>query len=1195
MSTLRFHLLGAFEIQYGGLALPTPPTLKSQSLLAYLICHRDRPQRRDKLVGLFWAGRPERKARRSLATALWHIRRRCLPGDEFLLSDVHAAQFNPQADLWLDVDEFTALAARADVDSLQSAVTLYRGDFLDGFYDDWVINERYRLQNCYLDTLARLMRLYETAVRPQQSLQTALTLLQHDPLREDAHRAAIRAYAQLGRRSDALRQFDQCRQLLAEELGVEPSPETAALRRAILDGKLVPVSSEQYSVSSEQYSVSSVQSPSLPISHLPLTEREAALAELAAAWAEARRGNGRLLFVQGEAGIGKSRLLAEFSAAVRQSGGQVLSGACYEFERRLPYQPLADALRPALARLCPAGRAALPGWLRAELRRLLPGWEPDAPPPPTTHPDTLFHAVARFLAQLGQAAPVLLLLDDLHWANEATLALLHYLARHGRTAPLLILCAHRETAPPPLADLRQSLARARLAQTVTLARLSAAGVRALVRRLLPQTETAGPLADFLFTETEGNPFFLAEMLKSLEENGVLTRQDGRWRADLARLAAVPLPGSVKTAVARRLGRLSPEARKLAGVAAVLGRACQYELLRAVWPADEEAMLAGLDDLLRAHLLQEEDEWDYAFTHHKIQEAIYDDLPRHRRLHWHAQAGRALLAQEDAQPAQLAHHLAQGAKLDKSLALPAAEALCRAGEQAAAQFAYADALAYFRQALALEPETAARRKILLAREAVYHAQGAREAQARDLEELAALPAAGAEMGNEIRLRHARFAEVTADFETAVSLIQQILAAGTPIQRARAHILQGDVARKQGDYAAAVAAIQRALPLVAGQPAIHAQARLSLGTAYLGLKQFEAAAREHQRGRDIYRRLGDRRGEAYALNNLAAVFLEQGRAEEAAPVFAEARAAFREIGDRRGEGLASANLGMIGMRQGDYETARRELEYAGEIFVAVGDESSAAHLWLVLGMASSKQMALAAARRFTQQALAAAARLNARNTLAQGLNNLGYVAALSGRFREAEDFYRQSLAVKEEIGDEAGACTTLLNLAQAYRGLGEAEEALARGRAALEIACRLERGADTAGSLCEIGFALLDLARAAEATAVFTEALPLAGEKRAYALAGLAAAALAQGEAATAVAHVAPILPALADAGLDAPEMFAIFEIGCRALAAAGKVDEARKWRETAVSLLEAYAANVEDEALRRAFLQDVPVHRRLREA
>ena len=209
--------------------LPLPATLKSQSLLAYLIVNRQRPHTRNHLAGLFWGDRPERNARRSLATALWQIRR-CLPGDDFILADATDVRFTPHGPFWLDAAEFERLVQARDlpaqVSVLQHAVELYRGDFLDGFYDDWVLGERYRLESLYGDALARLMTAQEALGAHAAVLAVAQRLLAQDPLREDAHRAAMRAYCRLGQRHAALAQFGRCEQVLAAELEIAPMAET---------------------------------------------------------------------------------------------------------------------------------------------------------------------------------------------------------------------------------------------------------------------------------------------------------------------------------------------------------------------------------------------------------------------------------------------------------------------------------------------------------------------------------------------------------------------------------------------------------------------------------------------------------------------------------------------------------------------------------------------------------------------------------------------------------------------------------------------------------------------------------------------------------------------------------------------------------------------------------------------------------
>ena len=236
MPTLELFMFGTLDIRFDGQPVPKPPTLNSQSLLAYLVLHRDQPQPRERLAGMFWGDRPERKARRSLTTALWHIQR-CLPAQRYLLTDPHAVQFDPHADLWLDVDELKSRATDDRLARLESAAALYRGDFLEGFYDDWIINERYRLETQFLGVLARLMVGQEAAGEHEAALSTAQRLLALDPFREDAHRVAMRALCRLGQRNTALEQYRRCQEIIQLELGADPMVETSELYHTILDGR----------------------------------------------------------------------------------------------------------------------------------------------------------------------------------------------------------------------------------------------------------------------------------------------------------------------------------------------------------------------------------------------------------------------------------------------------------------------------------------------------------------------------------------------------------------------------------------------------------------------------------------------------------------------------------------------------------------------------------------------------------------------------------------------------------------------------------------------------------------------------------------------------------------------------------------------------------------------------------------------
>lgn len=438
-----------------------PATLKGQSLLAYLITHRGRPHTRDHLAELFWGDRPQHNARRSLTTALWQIRR-CLPGEEFLLTSAADVQFNSQSEFWLDVAVFERLAqassrasrlSAGQISALEQAAALYRGDFLDGFYDDWVLAERYRLESLYHDALAQLVAALEALGEHEASLAAALRLLEHDPLREDAHRAVMRAYCRLGKRNAALEHYARCQQVLAQELGVGPADETVALRGAIVTGQLAAIPSAAHRMLPDMVPArrKAAHHPFDAAGQAPLVGREQELAILAEAWQAALAGGCSLLLVGGEAGVGKTRLVQEFGEQLRWQGAEVLLGRCYEFERLLAYQPFAEVFRALAPGPAAAAVASLPEWVCVQAARLAPEIVASAAElAPAAGPGTpgeagsqerLFEAVAVFLSQLARQQPLLLVLEDLHWATDSSLQLLHY--RRGSPG-----CGHADGGLP---------------------------------------------------------------------------------------------------------------------------------------------------------------------------------------------------------------------------------------------------------------------------------------------------------------------------------------------------------------------------------------------------------------------------------------------------------------------------------------------------------------------------------------------------------------------------------------------------------------------------------------------------------------------------------------------------------------------------------------------------------------------------
>ena len=716
--TLGIHLLGQMELALGETPLPLPATARSRSLLAYLVTCRERPHPRERLADLFWPDRPRDKALRSLSTALWHIRRVLPPGDH-ILADAQTMRFNPHSDYWLDtahfeekVHKYTSIQTR--LLELREAVELYRGDFLEGFYDDWCLEERYRLEGLYLGALERLVADHEALDQPEDALRYAGLLLARDPLREDVHRTAIRLHARLGNRAEAVRQAHWCRAVLRAELGIEPATETVTLCDELLGSAWRREPGEE---APAQRGPPPRSLLALVLERPPFVGREAEWEALLAHWEQAKSGQGHLALVSGEAGIGKSRLVEELSQYVQQRGGWTAYSRCYEYEHALLHGPLTDLLRAVLSATGARILESLPPWQMAELARLTPEVGERLPSLPLTPPQVggekrrgadqqqarLFDALTRFLLDLARQNHLLLVLEDLHWANDSTLAWLHYLARRLPQASILLVATYRGEEVDPnhtLHRLALQLERSGLAARLELARLPQ---EALGHWMVGAGDE---LVARIHRQTEGNPLFTLETLRALFEEGQVQLVGGRW-VEEATPVPLPIPASVRQVVQVRLERLSPPAREATAVAAVIGHAFDFDVLEQTWGRGEEATLEALDELLRRRLVREgsgPSDRDYEFDHHLVREVIYRGLHYRRRRRLHRLAGEALERLYAGQPGvagELAHHFQRAHETEKALAW-----LVEAGEEARQGYAPQEALGYFRRALTLlDPDRA----------------------------------------------------------------------------------------------------------------------------------------------------------------------------------------------------------------------------------------------------------------------------------------------------------------------------------------------------------------------------------------------------------------------------------------------------------------------------------------------------------
>src|SRR5262245_42195471 len=612
MGRLILTLLGGFRARLDPVTPLALPTRKTQALLAYLALPPGSAQPRDKLASLLWGNAVETTARTNLRQTLYALRKSLRDADpQPLTVDGETVTLGASA-VTIDVREFEQRAAEATPTALGEAAALYQGDFLEGFavqeepFDDWLLGHRERLREMALRSLAALLAHQRAAGSIDSAVQTALRLLELDPLQEPIHRALMGLYVETGRRGSALRQYQSCVAALQRELRTEPEADTKALYQEILrrntrttDRPSAPIRAETARPLPPeiQFEPPSAWEP-------PLVGRQRDLAHLMGALDAAWAGRGRVVVLLGEAGTGKSRLAAELRAAARRRRGRVLVGRCYESERILPFAPWVDALRNGHA---VEEREILdtlePGW-RDELRRLLPELSTDGQPtaaPPSREaagrsggdPRYPFEAITELLKRLTGRQPIVVVLEDIHWADEMSVRLLAFVGRRLQQVPLLVMATIREEELADISVLRQSLdeldASGKLLQ-LPVAALSRPDTAALVQALAPPglpSQLVMHLAQDVWRVSDGNPFVAVEVLHAL--------RDGHTVSSARRL---PLPARVTELVQHRLERLSDRGRRVVAVAAVIGRQFDFALVQRAADMTERQAAETVEELVR---------------------------------------------------------------------------------------------------------------------------------------------------------------------------------------------------------------------------------------------------------------------------------------------------------------------------------------------------------------------------------------------------------------------------------------------------------------------------------------------------------------------------------------------------------------------------------------------------------------------
>lgn len=774
MGQLQLAVFGSPEIFHEGKRL-TFALRKAQALLLYLAVEGGMHSR-GKLASFLWPDSEPHDGRTALRNALALLRRLLAHPDsvpplpDHLLTQRDLIGLDLQASLTLDqttvlhvyqqAQMFATASPEAQRTSfivdLQQAISLIRGPFLDGFwlgeeapFDEWLRQQQQQWEVRLQLLFDRLSSLQDAAGEAEQAKLTLTRWLGLDPLQEEASRRLMRVHMTLGDPGAALQTYVACRTRLAEELQVKPSPETVAL-------------AERVRAAMTQHSSPSVAHPAaLPggnqPSHeviSPLVGRSSAFSQLVSHYQQARQGYPQSVVVEGEIGIGKTRLATEFAAWAKAQGAEVLIGHAMETGGRLPYQSLIEAIRSRLEE--ENARSDLPEdlWL-AELSRLLPELRvhyPDLPIPAEEDLGDrlyLFEAVAHLLDAWEQRGPLILLLDDAQWLDRASINLMHYLARHWKkqNTRVLVLATIRTGEVTISPYYSEALANARSGREISYSQIAlqtlnqmetlqlvdaiideqekdtgSDGKKVNCAPLAVEQETPAMqerpqviLARFLFAQTEGHPLYLMEIIKLLVDRQWLTPKrapDGVRRFELTMEMAEAfmqeqtqrelLPFSVRAMILARLTKLTPPARHLVMAAAVLGNRATATFLWQLTDLKDLAGIEALEEALRSGLLRETETrrslpGSYHFSHEVERDVIYTELGEARRYLLHRRT-LEILTHRGAKAAELAYHAREAGEIEAAYLYN-----IQAGDEALTVFAVEEAIAQYEQARRLLQE------------------------------------------------------------------------------------------------------------------------------------------------------------------------------------------------------------------------------------------------------------------------------------------------------------------------------------------------------------------------------------------------------------------------------------------------------------------------------------------------------------
>jgi DNA-binding SARP family transcriptional activator/tetratricopeptide (TPR) repeat protein len=1092
---LEVALFGHVHLSFGGKPFEFSAPRKTLPILAYLLVHRQAAISREFLAFLMWPDAQEEVARNSLRrnlTLFKQILPPAAPAQSWILATNELVRWNPEAPFALDVAEFDRLCGEPE--TLAQAVELYGGDLLEDLYDDWVYPERERLRAAYLTALKGLVRHHRSEREFGRAIGYGQRLLAADPLREDVAREIAATRYQAGDRAGALAGIDEFVKRLRADLGIDAMPETQTLRESILRGAPARVPpGELFHTRDERRPASAGE--------LPFAGRDAPLERAAFLWDQTARGAGGIAFVGGEAGIGKTRFVAELALRAEEQGGRILIGATTGPEA-YPYQAFCEALRGAIPLLASANLERV--WLGV-LASVIPelGARVDVEPVPALRPDEertrLFEAFTRAFRAIARARPLLLVLEDMHWCETASAELLGFVANRIAAERIAIVATYRSeeiVRSHPLRPVRRALQTHGASLTIELPRLDRAAIDRIVSRIAENGSLAAQSdAGELYARSLGNPLFLGELIREGSERTASAPAAGGVGA---------LPATIESTIAARLARLADDARRVAGVCAVVGDTFDFEIVGEVTGWESSVVLDALDELVERHVIREttrRERGAYAFTHHLIRETAYAELPSEVRRRYHSVVARALgalhAAESESWAAELARHYESAGE-----ALEAAHAWLRAARTAFRGYANAEALSAATRGLNVvretTPEVDLKAELLtvcadaadrlgdserqgaiitaLIELAHEHDKGEvlRDALRRELElahvvsdeprARAALAALSREIAPEDVRWRAEFLKATAQLAFDYTDFEVTLDAG-----AAAIDLYRSCADQRGEFDALLILIEtrnRMNRYEENQADLERASEIAqaLGDPLSSMRLLQGAMVEPFMREDfptVYRMAGDmldlsrstgnRRGEGRAYERRAWAAKSMFAIAESIDGHAKALAICESIGDLRGSRTVENNWGSLEVDLGMLARGRERIARLLEAATADDDIRMQYFAVLNLGVAANYDGDFAAAKGFELRALLLSRRLESEALAAQALGCLGTAERELGELDPALAHLEEAVATHRRLDQRLELWTSLARLSLVRAARGDFERARAIAREVVEHEC------------------------------------------------------------------------------------------------------------------------------------------------